>query len=137
MRKKLCLLFVLIFIFSSVVPNSVFASNVMPRNNNTLSTNTIFTIFDDGDAAVAMHLEGYPGITTGATISIKIEKRNLLVFWKDIVEETIIVNDYYYFDELHYQLEKTGTYRCTVTYTVYGTGGEADVITSELTDTYK
>ena len=131
MKKKFCLLFVLVFVFVSVSQFSVLASDIMPLNNNTLATKTRFAISDTGDASVTVNYEGYPNVTTGAVISIKIEKRNFLFFWTDIVEETITVNNYYYANELYYQLEDTGTYRCTVEYVISGTGGADDVITYE------
>ena len=109
----------------------------MPLNNNTLAAKTRFVISDTGDAAVTVNYEGYPNVTTGAVISIKIEKRNFLLFWTDVVEETIIVNDNRYYEVLHYQLEDTGTYRCTVEYVISGTGGADDVITFEDTKTYE
>ena len=136
MKKKICLLFVLIFVFASVTQLSVLASDIMPLNNNTNLTKTNFVISDTGDAIVTVKYEGYPNITTGAIISIKIEKRNLLLFWTDVVEETITVNNYYYANALHYQLEDTGTYRCTVEYVISGTGGADDVITYEEEQKY-
>ena len=136
MKKKICILFVLVFVFASVVQFSVLASDVMPLNNNTNLTKTRFVISDTGDAAVTVNYEGYPNVTTGAVILIKIEKRNFLLFWTDVVEETITVNNYYYANTLHYQLEDTGTYRCTVEYVISGTGGADDVITFEDTKTY-
>ena len=136
LKKNFCLLFALVFVFAGVIQFSVSASDIMPLNNNTLAVNTNFVISETGEAITAVYFEGYPNITTGATITIKIEKRNLLFFWSDVVEETIIVNDSYYVNELHYQLENTGTYRCTVVYTVSGTGGADDVLTFEDTKTY-
>lgn len=136
MKKKFCLLFILVFVFVSIVQFSVLASDIMPLNNNTLATKTRFSISDTGEAVVSLNFEGYPNVTTGATISIKIEKRNFLLFWTDIVEETITVNNYYYANELYYQLEDTGTYRCTVEYVISGSGGADDVITFEDTQTY-
>ena len=136
MKKKICLLFVLVFIFASVAQLSVQASDIMPLNNNTNLTKTKFAILDKGEAIVSLYFEGYPNVTTGATISIKIEKRNFLLFWTDVVEETITVNNYNYANSLHYQLEDSGTYRCTVEYVISGTGGADDVITFEDTKTY-
>ena len=136
MKKKICLLFVLVFVFASMAQFSVLASDIMPLNNNTNLSKTRFSISDTGEAVVSLNFEGYPNVTTGATISIKIEKRNFLLFWTDVVEETITVNNYYYENALYYQLEDTGTYRCTVEYVISGTGGADDVITFEDTTTY-
>ena len=136
MKKKFCLLFILVFVFVSIVQFSVLASDIMPLNNNTLAAKTRFSISNTGEAVVSLNFEGYSNVTTGATISIKIEKRNFLLFWTDVVEETITVNNYYYENALYYQLEDTGTYRCTVEYVISGSGGADDVITFEDTQTY-
>ena len=135
MKKMFCLLFVLLFVFANVAQISVLASDIMPLNNTGL-TKTRFVITDTGDAIVSVKYEGYPNITTGATITIKIEKRSFLMFWSDVVEEIITVSDTFYFNELHYQLEDTGTYRCTVEYVISGTGGTDDVITYEEEQKY-
>jgi hypothetical protein len=121
---------------SALLSSPILASGISLFNNNTASTSTNFSITDTGEARVRVNYEGYPGVTTGATITVKIEKRNLLVFWKEVV------NDVYYFrEESHaetfvYQLEKTGTYRCTVDYLISGTGGADDEITFQDTKTY-
>jgi len=115
---------------------SAFASDITPRNNNTASTTTDFVINSDGLALIACSYDGYPGITTGADIEIAIQKRNFLFFWNDVVRQTITVTGES-FDEVYTcQLTSTGTYKCTVTYTVYGTAGEADVIPFERTVKY-
>ncbi|MBR6743758.1 MAG: hypothetical protein IKM00_00870 [Clostridia bacterium] len=136
MKRKFCLFFALLFTLSVLFSPSVSAEGIVPYNNNTDTTETNFTISDTGEARVYVEYEGYPGITTGATICIKIEKRNLLVFWNEVV------NDVYYFrEESHaetfvYQLEKKGTYRCTVDYLISGNGGTDDEITFQDTKTY-
>lgn len=136
MMKKLCLILIFIFIFTGGFTQTAFASNITPYYNNTISTDTTFNISENGKANVSVYYDGYPGTTTGATICIKIEKRNLLVFWNEVV------NDVYYFREAShaetfvYQLEKTGTYRCTVDYLISGTGGADDEITFQDTATY-
>lgn len=136
MKKKIHLILACVFILSTILQTVVIADGIMPRNNNTALTSTSFVISDSGEAAVAVKYTGYPNITTGATITIKIEKRNLLVFWSDVVSDTITVNAEYYFNTLYYQLEKSGTYRCTVVYTVSGSGGADDVITYEGKDSF-
>ena len=47
MKKKICILFVLVFVFASVVQFSVLASDVMPLNNNTNLTKTRFLRADN------------------------------------------------------------------------------------------
>ena len=136
MKRKLCLIVSCVFILVAIIPTSVFASDVSLFNNNTSLNYISFTITDSGEARVAYQYEGYSDITTGAEITIKIEKRNFLFFWTDVVEETIVITGESYIGMYKYQLSKTGTYKCTVTYRVSGTGGADDVITFEDTKTY-
>jgi hypothetical protein len=136
MKRKICFIFALVFMVSAMISPSVHASGITPYYNNTDKAFTQFAISETGEASVLVRYEGYSGITTGATICIKIEKRNLLVFWKEVV------NDIYYFrEEAHaetfvYQLGKSGTYRCTVDYLISGTGGLDDEITFQDTKSY-
>ena len=136
MKRKICLILSCILMLVAIIPTSVFASDISVANNNTLLNHTAFSITDSGEARVTYQYIGYEDITTGAEITIKIEKRNLLIFWNDIVEETVVVTGEHYDDVFIYQLSKKGTYRCTVTYRVSGTGGADDVITFEDTETY-
>ena len=129
--------FILVLAFIIVLQTAVFADGISLFNNNTSFHNTAFNISANGIAMVDVEYLGYENITTGATITVKIEKRNLLVFWKDVVEETYTVSGVSYYDTYTYQLDKTGTYRCTVEYVISGTGGADDVITFEDTKTYE
>ena len=136
MKGKLSLVLGCVFLLALIAPTVAFANNATVYNNNTNTNYTSFTITDSGEARVAYEYFGYPGITTGAEITIKIEKRNFLLFWTEIVEETIVVTGESYDGLFVYQLSNTGTYRCKVTYTVSGTGGADDVITFEDTAKY-
>ena len=136
MKRKVSFILAVVFLLVGLCSHIVLAGNISLFNNNTSSTYTAFSISNNGSAIVSVEYMGYPNITTNATITIKIEKRNLLVFWKDIVSDTIVVNAQYFTDNFTYQLEDTGTYRCTVVYTISGTGGADDVITFEDTKTY-
>ena len=136
MKQKLSLLFVLVFSVFSILQTVVLADDISLFNNNTATTFTDFAIVDDGTAIVNVNYTGYSDVTTGATIKITIEKKTLLFFWNDVISETYTVNGYRYTNEYCYQLEDTGTYRCTVEYVISGTGGADDVITFENTKAY-
>ncbi len=136
MKKSICLLLAFLFI-ACIFTAPVNASDISLYNNNTLIVDTIFAIKETGEAVVLVNYEGYKNITTGATITIKIEKKTLLFFWSDVIDETITVVGESYFNEFHYQLEDKGTYRCSVVYTVSGTGGADDVLTFEDTKKYE
>lgn len=137
MKRKISFILALAILVVSLVPVSLLADNVTPRYNNIASTSTSFRISGDGTATVCVGYFGYTNVTTGATINVTIEKRNLLVFWSDVVNDTFTVSGDEYDNEFTYQLEKTGTYRCTVEYTISGTGGASDVVTFEDTKTYE
>ena len=120
----------------SISPFSVLATNISLFNNNVATTSSSFSISSDGEACVLVDYMGYKDITTGATINITIEKRTLLLFWNDVVTDTITCNNYHYTNEFYYQLENSGTYRCTIEYVISGNGGADDVITFEDTVKY-
>ena len=72
-------------------------------------------------------------------INNKYVRRTLIFTHKQffyVVEDVITVNGDSYYESLSYQLDKTGTYRCTVEYVISGTGGADDVLTFEDTKTY-
>lgn len=98
---------------------------------------TCFTISNDGTAIVSVDYEGYPNITTGATINITIKKRTLLVFWSEIVSDSITVSGEAFAEEFYYPLEDKGTYKCNVEYIISGTAGADDVIPFEDTYVYE
>ena len=136
MKRKISLILALVLICAFCFQTIVSASNISTYNNNTFTTSTIFSLSSVGKAVVYYEYEGYEGITTGATINILIQKRNFLIFWTDVIDETITLTGVGHEDELVYHFTEQGTYKCTVTYRVSGTGGEDDVITYERTESW-
>ena len=113
------------------------SNTVMPRYNNVANVMNYFEITSDGTAYVDSSYNGTPGITTGATIEIQLQRKTLL-WWSD-------VDGGYWYDSFtsYYgsisdsiQLTKTGKYRAVITVTVSGTGGAGDVIEDTLTYEY-
>ena len=136
MKRKICLILSCIMLLVAIIPIYVFADNISLYTNHTMSTYTLFQITDSGEARVTYEFDGYEGITAGAVITIKIEKRNLLFFWNEVVEDCFVVAGVSGDGCRGYQLTSKGTYRCTVTYRVSGTTGVDDLITFEDTATY-
>lgn len=146
MKKFICLLLSCVFLFGAFSTVSYAATNdtnaVMPRLNNTAIVDTGFVIDENGVATIKVSFVGYEGITTGATIKVKLQKRFLLVFWNDVdlgsngnVLQYEIVGDNCF--ELYTLSLSKGTYRIQVEYEIRGSGGSADVLTEEIERTYK
>lgn len=133
--KKMFINFICFIVIFSCVSTTVFALDepgISTYANNTASTNTVFVIID-GVAYATISYNGYDGITTNAVITTKIQKRFLLFFWQDV--DGAYWTDYasgVYYSNSHSISVSSGTYRVQVEYTIYGSGGEADVITDEI-----
>ncbi len=152
-KKPLFLILVMILILTTITPFSISAMEKPPVNQanekvheiilyyyNASSTQSYFNIIGNQANIVAIY-EGYHGVTTGATIEIKVQKKTL--FWWFDVDNSQANNTWV--DTFTttsgtashtLTLSKTGEYRTTITYTIYGTGGSADIITTTLYDDY-
>ena len=136
-KSILSLVLVFLTIFSVVVfPVSADDYVVMPCFNNVFEIDTGFSISTSGLAAIYVSYEGYDGITTGARIEIKLERKTWGLFWSEVDTWTRIPGTVYFSDEVTYQLTRTGTYRATVTYEIRGTAGESDTHTFQHEITY-
>ena len=135
----LCLLLVP---FGTVSASATQTEEIMPLYNNTSSTISAMSINDSGTMTISYRYSGYPSVTTKAVITTYIEKKTLGLFWTrvDIVtdndEWVDTINDYRYSGSRTYKLSSKGTYRVKISYKIYGSGGSADVIPYEKTDTY-
>ena len=139
MKKIINYFFCFITIFSCLC-SSVFATEgvgISTYANNTSSASTNFTIDSNGVANVRVSYYGIDNVTTHAVITIKIQKRFLLVFWQDVdgASWTDYATGEYYINS-HSVSVKSGTYRVQVEYVIYGSGGEADTITDTIEATY-
>lgn len=107
---------------------------IMPCYNNAAVVESSFNIVN-GNAKVLVSYTGYAGVTTGARITIQLQKRNLLVFWKDVTEwEEVSYNAVDMFE--HSYPVSSGTYRVKIRCEISGSGGATDVIEKELQDSY-
>lgn len=115
------------------------ASDVPPtRNNNVSGTSTGFHISSSGLASVDVRYNGYPNITSGATIDIVIKKVTFLWFTTTVVDVSYNIVGENYSHTYNYDVSSngSGTYKCNVTYTISGSGGADDVIPFEDTASY-
>ena len=118
------------------------AEEIMPRYNNVDSTTSVVSISSAGKMTVTNKFSASASIFSRAVITTYVERKTLGLFWTrvDIGQtddewvDTIYTNVY---SGTHsHQLEKTGKYRVTVEYVIYGSGGAADTITREIEKTY-
>lgn len=118
-----------------VSPTDATEDAVVLVNQNTLQTNTAFSIAQDGTAYVYVDYLGYKNLTSGAVISVTLEKQTESGEWNIVQNKTYTANGAYYYQTYTYPLENEGTYRCRVVYTVSGIG-EPDRIPFEDVKTW-
>ena len=125
--------FILLFsmmIVGTIVPISAEGSEMNLRYNNAATVNSTFVV-QSGDAVVNVNYSGYQGVVTEVRISVKLEKRTLLLFWKDVTEwETVSYNST---DSIEFTYPvDSGKYRATIRVEIFGTNGTSDVVENEL-----
>ena len=137
--KKLILLVMLLSMMSMVIYQKSQAATMF---NNMYSTYTNAIIASDGTMTIYESYDGIPGVTTRGELTTYIEKRILGIFWKKVNngqpnnQWVDTIYNYRYSGSHSHQLSSTGTYRATVIYKVYGTGGDPDELTSQVVVTY-
>lgn len=115
---------------------------IMPLYNNVGSATATININSSGKLTIGYKYSGYSSITTKAVITTYIEKKTLGLFWKRVDIGTTddqwvdTIKDYRYTGSRTHQLSASGTYRVTVIYKIYGSGGSADEIKCKATDSY-
>lgn len=137
--KKLILLVMLLSMMSMVIYQKSQAATMF---NNMYSTYTNAIIASDGTMTIYESYDGIPGVTTRGELTTYIEKRILGIFWKKVNngqpnnQWVDTIYNYRYSGSHSHQLSSSGTYRATVIYKVYGTGGDPDELTSQVVVTY-
>ena len=138
MRKTCISLFLtVLMMWTSIVPAYAADStgDVMPLLENTNESSVFFSITESGCAEFAVEYYGQDTFTE-ATVTVKIQKRTLLVFWTTVYEweaTSTEKNDFLYGST---QLEDTGTYRAVFKVEVHGTNGVTDVIEDKIQKEY-
>ncbi len=138
--KKLCFLLVLLLMLGCAVPAYAYEIEEpepeIPVEPYSYTDITIESLdIENGIASVYAYYYGYSGVTTGAEIEIKLQKRFLLFWWNDVdgghwVDTFNTVSG----GTSHGLTVPTGTYRAVITYKVYGSGGGYDEISKTITE---
>ena len=137
-----CMLCMLMLFSYTTIPAVAADEGITPYYNNVISTRTQFNISTSGNATVTVYYDGISGVTTGATITTKIQKRTLGFIWTKIDIGTAnnewvdAVTGADYSNTHSVALPGSGTYRAVVEYEITGTGGATDVIEDIQTAEY-
>lgn len=132
----ICFLLVPTFSFAA------YGNEAVPFYNNVINTDSSASISSSGVLTVTNSYSGINSVTTKATITTYVEKRVLGIFWSRVDigqtndEWVDTVYNYKYSGSHSVQLSSTGTYRVTVEYVIYGSGGSADTITRQIEKIY-
>ena len=135
-----CLLTTPVFSVSAAAVTAKYS--IAPLYNNTATVLTSMTINNSGKMSINYNVAGFSSLTTKISITTYIEKKTLGLFWMRVdngqANEQWVdtIYNYKYNGSRTYQLASSGTYRVTVVYKVYGSGGSADEIEYQKTDSY-
>lgn len=149
MKKQIKRIFVALLVLClSIIPISPVSAaiadgnEIMPLYNNVSSATANISINNSGKLTITYQYYGSSAVTTKAVITTYIEKKTLGLFWKRVdigtTDDEWVDTKYdpSYNGSRTYQLSSTGTYRVTVNYKIYGTGGSADEIKCQAQDSY-
>ena len=129
MLKKLLGVVLCVSLMLSFMSIPVKAAEVEPRFDVVSTTRASFTI-NDYVAKVAVSYESSLNKVQEATITTKLEKQFLWIFWTYETEWTDVSTE----DDAsftHTYGVSSGTYRITVTFEITGTDGTTDTITEQ------
>lgn len=142
MKKLIPLSLVICLLTMALSTTKIYGNEITPRYNNVSSATMNTSVTSNGTLTINYKYSGSSSITTKAIITTYIEKQFLGIFWTRVDIGTTnnewvqTVNNYKYNGSRTFSLPSSGTYRTTVTYKIYGTGGSADEITCQDTVTY-
>ena len=130
---KVLVAILLIAVLSMTNVAALAAENeISPRLSHTDSGGFSFAIIDNVGCLDATYY-GYDSFVR-ADLNVNVQKRFLLVFWKDYYEwnasSTELNGDFYH----EFAVEDSGKYRANFTLTVTGNDGTTDIITFEIED---
>ncbi len=126
---------ILLIAILSMTNVTAFATDegITPRLSHMADGGFSFAIIDNVGYIDATYY-GYDSFVR-ADLNVNVQKRFLLVFWKDYYEwnasSTVIDGDFVH----EFAVEDSGKYRANFTLTVTGNDGTTDVVTFEIEDT--
>ena len=144
-KKYFAVLIVIAIFISSITTVSAASidSTIMPRWDVTSSCNMTFTITDPDTANVYVRYMADSSNFEEADLSVKLQKKILLFFWKtiDIGEDdnqwrasSTNANGYFY---NNFTVDGAGTYRAVITLEIIGSDGKKDIIEETIEFLYE
>ena len=133
---------VLLLLIVFVPAKAAVQDEIAPCYNNVVSVSSVASVSSSGVLKVTNSYNGDSSVTSKAVITTYIEKKTLGIFWSRVDigqtndEWVDTIYNYKYSGSHSVQLPSTGTYRVTVEYVIYGSGGAADTITKEIEKNY-
>ena len=135
--KLLTLLLTVVTFCTGVLP--LFASaedGITPYYVTTDNCSCAF-VASNGKGVAAVLYNAYSNVFSYASVTVKIQKRFLGIFWSTVDEWTETCYDVNGYVENSTDLEDTGTYRAVFTVEIYGRDGSVDTIEDKITSTYE
>ena len=136
MKKFLFLVTLMITIVQNTTIMSLAdSSTITPRYDNIINESSGLYIDDNGVAAITVSYTGNESILSHATIRITLQKKFLLLFWKDV---SINGNDYLIIEtnqsiyrNVIYTNVTSGTHRVQIEYVITNVNGGVETINRE------
>lgn len=137
--KILPALLIVATICTGVLPLFASAEDaIVPYYLNTTYCNCYFAISQGtGTGTATVAYQAQSDAFSYATITVKIQKRFLGIFWSTVDEWTETCYDVTGTVYNATALEDTGTYRAVFTVEIYGKDGSVDTIEDKITSTYE
>lgn len=141
-KKVMATILTLCLTFVSFCSFAADAAEITPLYNNVNTATANASITDNGKLTINYTYAGFSGVTTKAVITTYIEKKVLGLFWTRVDIGTTndewidTIYNYRHTGSRTFQLSSSGTYRVTVTFVIFGSGGKADEIEKQKTISY-
>ena len=128
------LLLILALLFTGVSASA--NENVInPRYSNLANYSLDFNASSSGGIFTGSYL-GISGNFSSATVTVKVQKQFLFLFWLDVGEWTSTSTKVNGTFSHNFALDGSGTYKATITLTIKGTSGVADTVTQTIESSY-
>lgn len=136
MKKRISIIILILSMLfvSGIGSFTVSAEEISPRLTNCNNSEATFKVLDPGEAHISVTYNAKSDVFTYAKLTVKIQKKFLVLFWKNVdigttdnewVSYCYDVNGQFY---NYFPVDGTGTYRAVFCLEIYGSSGAVDTI---------